>query len=321
MDQKRHQLKQLKERMVCTFSLCLGWFIAIQALTSVGLSQTPEASRDLIVQLRSQEGLLPFVGTCGAILRHQQMQRDTARALVAQGEAAVPEIERALASATQGNSGVAGNSGSIRWLLSAYATLMGSRAYPRLRALLEDRQAVGIRSHILDALAVGLNLTAYVASSSIPQRSLCGSPNPRDALSGLLFAWETGDTELLSIKVGPKAAAALAASRIAPSVLRMKNKAASGLLAVGFKFNNAGPWSTPIYALNAPDSEAPRLSSDLRIHIETSFATQGGTKCGDLRLEFALTSSLQGPMYMVDTEHIVELLQTVAGCANHTTTE
>ena len=98
--------------------------------------QTPA---ELVARVTSYSQPLA-VGTCGSFYAEQQPRIEAARALVAIGEPALPEINRAIASSTASGSIYVKRHFALnaKWLVIADAAIRRARAYPNLRAMMAD---------------------------------------------------------------------------------------------------------------------------------------------------------------------------------------
>ena len=148
-------------------------------------------------QDQSPSGLVKFlmrptdVGTtvsC-AIDYDTRINRAVAKALVSQGQAALPAVEQALDLLKKPGARYSVPPG-LYLLLYAYAKIQGQSAFPRLWDLNTDPELWPLEMDSSQAIALALGLTSYVPENLSLARILrCLGPQPRDALNQLILAW------------------------------------------------------------------------------------------------------------------------------------
>ncbi len=155
--------------LVIIFPLAVGVFFC----PSRGTSQTTRKTPAELVRSLSRDPRSPGDGffSCG-IREEQRLERSIALELVAQDQAAVPELERALRSIERerDRSRFSANGGL---LALAYAQIQEPAALPLLRRMLANPKGIGVSWLLLDdAVAVSLGITSYVSGSPIPRGPL-----------------------------------------------------------------------------------------------------------------------------------------------------
>ena len=269
------------------------------------------------------------------------------QSLIDLGPAAIPAIERAFDSLRRGT-GV-----DLRWLSYAYASILGTEAFPRLwsmrvkaswtTAQFADYSTFDrFKLDLDESIALSLGLTSWVASTSFPTRFVCRSQQPRDALDRLIFGWESGDAGQVEQSLGPAAKSALAsllAGRtwaglradlwpgstshiVEENTSEFPQSGAGSVIqqdgevpAIGYRFEIPHPWSAPESVLRF--GQYPDGSTP-RPELETQFATRSGDKCGSRRLRFLQVVSGSGPTnlaYVLDDSDLAGTLRLITYCA------
>jgi hypothetical protein len=274
---------------------------------------------------RPDSGLRSGVTSCGEAIRAAQDDRRAANSLVSLGVSAIPDIEKALSSLEK-NGGQSPVYFNGSWLLVTYAGILGPKAYPRLERMLGN-PTLGMERALGAAIAISLGLTSYVDSSSrIYERTIaCGAREPRDALDGLILAWERNDREALYASLGPVARAVLE-SRLTGQTWQQFRAGfwRGGLVrsvAVGYRLEASGSWAQPSMTLD----EAVALSRivvdvsaiPVNPQLEARFTDRKGQECGEQRVRFhTAQDSVRTLMYFVDSPDLVDLLRLVSNCAS-----
>jgi hypothetical protein len=126
------------------------------------------------------------------------------------GAAALPDLDKALDSLEQrGDESPFSQNG--RWLLLAYAKILGVSALPRLRRMIATPKP-GVFVHDLDrAIALSFKMTSYVSAiRHLTRKFYCSrTDEPRDALDQFILAWARGAREWLLTSMGSSGRAAL----------------------------------------------------------------------------------------------------------------
>jgi hypothetical protein len=244
------------------------------------------------------------------------------------GDAAVPDIEKALDLMVERES--RGQYLPNAWLLlNAYARIKGPGAYPRLRALLDDRRLESLRVGLDDATAVSFGLTSYVAHRPWTEVGFdyggpCGFPKPQSTLDQSILAflaWQGNARLAFERTLGPRAEAALTSMLNGRTWEALRTELwhgkARSAAAVGYR------WSGPEANLTLPPAlfpGTPKGSTDaLSPEIDTQFVTAAGAGCGSHRIKFSVAGD-GGPFsrlrFVVDSPDIEDLLRLIASCAS-----
>lgn len=231
----------------------------------------------------------------------------------------MPEIDNAITSVEQDGirSRFAPNAG---WLLYAFAKIKGTAAYPRLRGLVGEPKLGFLQDALRNSISVALSLTSYVDSARPPQRALCRDAEPRDALTQLIFAWETSDLQRLQSSLGTDAERALdlllKGTNWGTFRARVShNKAEGGV--IGYRLAGSGSWFEPEGASDAEATKPHAGGMSGLFEIDTLFKDRSGNICGDRRLKFREVS-VQGThfvKYLVDNPDLADVLSLVASCS------
>jgi hypothetical protein len=256
----------------------------------------------------------PFF-TCGSLGSEAAAGRRVATFLARLGQSAVPDIEQALTRIEERGrqSGFADNA---FWLLQAYAKADGPAALPRLSGMIANPNLGFLRSDLDAAAALALGLTSYVDSLRRPTVVICRPPEPRDALDGLVLAWQADDRASVEAALGPKARSALNGKFQEHLRAAFPPRKPGAALAIGYKFDVPGPWSQPVETL---DEQREGTSSDgaPSLSIETLFKNGSGGDCGRHRVQFLAPGTVSADgRYLVDNADIAELLKLVAYCSS-----
>ncbi len=148
-----------------------------------------------------------------AIDYETRVSRAAAKALVSQGQTALPSVEQALDVLKKPGARYNVPPG-LHWLLYAYAKIQGQSAFARLWDLNTDPELWPIKTETSQPIALALSLTSYMSDTLRLARTLrCLGPQPRDALNQLILAWEKDDREWFENALGQDATAALQALR------------------------------------------------------------------------------------------------------------
>jgi hypothetical protein len=257
--------------------------------------------------------------------------RGTAKAISDLGSAAVPEIERALASveAEGANSAYYKNSG---WLLLAYARTLGPLAGTRLRSMTRLAKFSDLSQSLDQAMALSLNLTSYVSgfdelSRPAKQKVYDGVDvdGPRWSLDPILRHWERGHLFDLSA-YGPLARSAMLALLSRRSRNDIKSQLWPGNAgieaSIGYRFRDVGMWAEPSETLADKSEYWPPLADEY--DIVTDFTDGYGKPCGSHRIKFltkrATGSSNDDPYaaraYMLNEPDMEGLIGVVGACVS-----
>jgi hypothetical protein len=293
--------------------LFCGVLLVLASGSAAGQRNEP-SSADLIKRLgqptlQDQMGLDP----CSSIRKH----RNEAMSLVKHGTSAVPDLERAIDS-IEAHGEESPFAVNARWLILPYAQILGRAAYPRLHRMTGDPKLLFLRSALDGAVAISLDLTAYVSDTGVPARVIhCDRrEEPRDALSGVILALERKDRQSLEANLGPNAKTALSSSLNESIWAELV-----GAGAVGYRFEASDQWSEPEDSLadNPRHGDGTLAQSDPE--IETLLKDRSGGNCGRRRIKFIrLPAGGAGDeRYVVDNADIGDLLRSITRCAGETT--
>ena len=274
--------------------------------------QTKEQSAsDLIKYLTYQTNRPEVVAvSCGVFATMDAENRAAAQSLVKLGASAIPDLEAAFDSIEQ--RGGASKSGyNAGWLLLSYAKIKGPAAFPRLRKMRGDPNFAFLDSSVDIAAALSLGVTSYASGWRQPaQEGVCTGPDPRKIFDRLILAWENNDREALEKNLGSSASAALDAllkgrswDALRAQLWRAKP---SDKIAVGYRFDVPGRWSTPVETLEDPDGAAWRIED---LDIDALFKDGSGKDCGRARIQF------RSPDFEIDNSDIGDLLRLISRCA------
>jgi hypothetical protein len=262
-----------------------------------------------------------------AIDNDSRVNRTAANVLVSQGSAALPAVEEALDSLKKPGARYNIPPG-VYWLLYVYAEIQGQSAFPRLWGLNTDPALWSLGRESSDAMALALGLTSYVTDTvSLTHVMRCLGPQPRDALSQLILAWEKGDQAWFESALGPGATAALQSLRKERSWAHMRASLwlakPSDHLAVGYRFILPGRLSAPemeFMGAAAGDSnvggiEVPQ-SKLAEFLLNTRFTDKNGKDCGTFEVKFQRRQSVPGYLgFLVDNSDLEGLLHLIGTCA------
>jgi hypothetical protein len=294
-------------------------------LQQVALGQSqdvPQTPSDLIRFLTYQSGrplnaaAKGLFFSCGAALTEYKADRPVAEALVNMGPRAVPDIETALNSIeTQGgDSAFAVNSD---WLLDVYARILGSAAFPRLRAMLSNPQLAYLRAGVAHAIALSLGITSYVPDSAEPgEIAPCsGVVEPQLRLDQLILAWERDDRQWVEANLGPTSIEALHRLLTGTSWQAVRAKIwkanLSRSVAVGYRFVTPGWWSS---VADEPFVAGTLERNPADPEIECIFTDSAGRACGTYRVKFLQTKN-HYTNYLVNSADVAGLLGVISSCA------
>lgn len=265
-------------------------------LVDSGWCQRGQSAEDLIEFLTYQSGrpgkellLLAGCGLSGANREDRQVES----ALIGLGASAVAPLEGAFDSLEEFGEESPFFPGHS-WLMNAYAHIKGPSACPRLWRMLSNRKTVPLESDIDSALAVALGLTSYVSdfSGMVSHAQGCQVFEPRDALDNLVL-----DCLQAGIRPGKR----------------------RGAVAVGYRFEIAGPWSPPRDRPEGTDAGIVVHMGPgellLRPEIDTIFKDSAGNDCGKHHIRFFTTPSFFH-LYLVDDPDLPGLVRLISSCAN-----
>lgn len=247
----------------------------------------------------------------------EQRKKDIVKALVAAGNDAIPQIERALESIEKLSRG-SEYTPNANFLLSAYAQTAGPTAVKRLLAMEDNIGLQFLRVALDDALAVSLDLTSYISSlHPSVRRSLCRDDEPRDALDQLIAAWLENDRNGLDGSLGPSAINALVSMTKKSSWHDVRAQLfahpESVPTAVGYQFEIPHPWSVAEMMRGTHPYVETASSHPV---LDTRFTTRSGVVCGRSRISFIRAVGLTSPrQYFVDQSDLRTLLEVISQCA------
>jgi hypothetical protein len=300
--------------------------LALQVLPICGTTHAAENTADLIRQLTYQsqrpakQAFLLGLSTCG----DREDDRAIARALLANGASAVPDIEKALGSLSREGelSRFAPNAGL---LIFVYSRLRGPAALPRLRAMMGNPRLRFLRAELDRSIAASLALTSYVSADRMPARVFhCGrSDEPRDALDLLILAWERHDRLWLDASLGPHGKAVLGMLTEGQDQGRRRARlwlgTTGGVVGVGYRLEMPGVWSQAEDLLSRPHPLGAGFPPS--ISLLAQFVNGAGGSCGDFQVKFQISSPDAGLAHLavtVDNDDLGELLHLIEACASQT---
>jgi hypothetical protein len=261
-----------------------------------GQPQDPSPSSLVKFLMRPTEPGVGITFSCG-IDDEARAKHAAAKALVRQGQAALPAVEEAID--LFGKNGGARSNAPPYLLFYVYAKIQGQSAFPRLWHLSSDPTLwpFGLEPPS-DAMALALGLTSYVPDTRSLARVLhCWGQQPRDALNQLILGWERGDEEWFESALGPDATAALKSLRKERDWATMRAELwpskSSGHTAVGYRFALEGQYSMPewnIIDAEYGDSDFTGLGAPLpesqEFPLTTQFTDKTGKRCGTFEVKF-----------------------------------
>lgn len=265
--------------------------------------------------------------TCGQS-EQDRREQSTVRAIVALGQVAIPDLERALDSiASLGKkSRFVSKAG---WLLLAYAKVQGPTASRRLQRMIATPELAFLRFNLDQAMALSLGLTSYVSGVRDPGIVFsCRFQQPRDPLDQLILSWIQNDRPQFEKNLGPYAKNALNSLLDQTSWESLRAELWQGNsdrgVGVGYVFETEGRWAEPEETLSAERSEFAGTADDLAHPVvQTRFNTSSGKDCGKMTVSFVGTVEGMvtggGPFipnaYLVDEPNIKGLLGLISSCA------
>jgi hypothetical protein len=267
------------------------------------------------------------MGLDGCQSADAEEERKAAKQLVKWGAAAIPLLEKSLDSIEEMGQQSEFASGA-RWLLPAYAEIMGPAARTRLR-----RMGVNAKLGFLDVAldqskAISLSITSYVSARRAPMRRfLCRRQQPQDDLDQLIMAWQRDDRQLLEGSLGPRARNALDSLLEGRTWEEFRAALWKGepIGGVGYHFNTPGQWSQPEGALTDEREHGDASTGGPSVDLDTAFKNSSGDDCGRRRVIFSTSlvsdksmAHVVGPfftIYLVDNPDLGALLRLIGSCA------
>lgn len=258
--------------------------------------------------------------------RSVDADRGAANSLVVLGPAVIPELESVfnVLDRQEQRTRVVLNS---KWLLFAYARILGPVAWQPLRAMANNPRLRYLSSDLDEALAIALDLTSYISASRIADDFVCCRPEePRHALNQLILGWLQGNRQWMEKALGPNARLALDSLVARRSWSEVRNETWHGVpgsdFALGYKFDGSDDWSKPEETLDQGLHDRRRFL-DLRQlpsdpNLITRFVGISGRGCGSLKIKFLripTTPAWLPSKYVVDDRDLGALLRTVTECA------
>ena len=303
--------------------LVLLWLLLFGASNGQGQPREMSAS-DLIRFLTYQAdrpqraAVLLGISGCGYVSE----DRAASLALVKEGVTAVREIEKALGSIeSMGEGSEFALNGA--WLLYSYASIKGPDAYPRLRHMAENPRLASFTLALDEALAISFGLTSYVSSTRAPLKvfNCRRTEDPRDAMDRLLLGLLRGDLALVDAAVTERTAALVNPMVRDRTLIAFGGQSGNGStgahLALGYRFEVAGPWGKPDELLtDAGATEASLLDSDV-VELGVVLTKDSGTPCSRQRVRFVRDDDRNGMArgYLIDEPKPQGLLQAISSCA------
>jgi hypothetical protein len=293
--------------------------LLLAAIFCANGQSTDASPSDLIKLLTRSDGQneygLRIDFSCGQAWADDQRNRKLADALVKNGVSALPDIEKALDAI--GDYGEQSKFAvNAQWLLEAYARIKGHFAFPRLRAMLDNRHFAFLQFALDDSVATSLGLTSFLSASRLlgVPRSCNPIQEPRDTLDQFVVAWVRGDRQYLEATLGPEAKAALQSligNRTWASVRAGMWRGRSGHnVAVGYRFETAGWWSEREQPLQVRlDTRSP-----VNPEVDTAFTNASGVECGRRRVKFVKSGGVR-VSYLIVNSDPEDLLQLITSCA------
>jgi hypothetical protein len=152
-------MKSNRHKVSVTAAVVLGTL-----LTSTGAGQMRDQSPSQLIafltyQSDDRRGK-PMTFSCGVF----KLDREAAKSLALIGEAAIPSIVEALDSIEKHGDESKYTVGA-GWLLSAFAKIQGTAAYPHLRQMIGEPKLSFSSLELDTAIALSLGLTSYVSAS------------------------------------------------------------------------------------------------------------------------------------------------------------
>ncbi len=245
--------------------------------------------------------------------------RAIAAALAHQGEAAIPELDRALDDVTKRgeNSRFFQNGG---WLAFAYARILGTAAVPRFRGMERRPGLVGLGRSLDQAVALSLGITSYVSSFGWHGSAvICRRGEPRDALDQLIFSLERNDRSQFESSLGPDARSALGQMLDGKSWESVRrefwHERPLGQGAVGYAFDIPGRWSEPEETLQASRGDEPAPVTSQDFGLDTQFKAGDGGDCARFTVKFRrVLEPTRADSYLVNNSDLAGLMRAIGGC-------
>jgi hypothetical protein len=309
-------------RFLCTAALLL-----LSIFAKGQTEQAPAQSADeLMSLLRDEHPIGP--STCGSRGTEYLREQDAAVRVVALGSAATPQVEAAVQSIETSG----GDWTHAWWLVHVYARMKGPAAFPVLSRMMHDPRLKDLRGSFDDSAALALGLTSYVDSAVVPSFGICDPFERRHGLNLVIFAWETGDLDMLWTHLGPHAVAALDSLLAKRSWQDLRRDLSAPVSAkdvlVGYGFDVPPPWGEPYEALESKVERLVRARAmplDEDAVLKTTFTDRSGSVCGRRSIAFATTDfrTLEhgarfegaGSKYFVDNADLADLLHLISACA------
>lgn len=255
-------------------------------------------------------------------------ERGQAMALLALGEAAIPQIEEALDSLQQGKT--QGTCGT-EWLLYTFARLRKETAYSRLKAMLSNPNLAPLSRGIENAMAVSLQLTSVVSSLGTPDErpgdtrpGIAGARSfgyvmPQDSLDRFLLGWIRDRKEDLEASLTPEARDTLRQAvtlRMWNSLRRSFREGLKGqVVEIGYRLR-LPPGRVDFPGPESPIDFNPPYQKEISGRVE--FYSQG-KNCAQQEVRFVdSTARTEDPSehiwrYLIATD-AATLLNTLRGC-------
>jgi len=283
------------------------WALLLSGLSAdLSVSQVQKMSPSDLVRFLTYQGDrpgksdLPFASGC-AVTEATRADLAAVQSLIEAGAQALPPIERELEAVERGE--YLPNAGR---LVYAYSKIRGPRAFSLLWRLSGNPRADSLMSALDDSLASTLSLTAYVSSNRLPGRVFyCGrSPQPADALSQLVLAWEKNDLPLVKASLGPNGTAALKTRLEHQTWEHMRREfwpsAGNKHVAIGYRFETTDSQLAPV--------DPPEIA----FAIQTLFTDKSGANCATRCVHFIRVKPID---YLVDDSDLIDLLRLIGSCA------
>ena len=264
----------------------------------------------------------PFVDSlngCGPHMRYLGL----ARSLADRGDAANPELLRALDSLERDGEQSDYQTNAHWWLL-AYARINGQQSYTRFKKMIQNPKLARMGSDLDLAIALALDLTSHVSASRPMVREFrCGrGDEPRDALDRLLLGWLKGDRRWFESALSQKARAAvrpLWANTGLATWSGGQNLLGWGMVAsVGYRLESPGRWGEPEQTLEYHRARQNDDSVSTRFVLRARFVDREMRRCPAIPVHF-LQIPIRGTpsrTYLVDDTRVEGLLQAVITCTH-----
>lgn len=257
---------------------------------------------------------------CGSIER----DRVHARAIVALGGAAIPELEKAMSSILSfgERSPFAYNSG---WLLLSSARIQGAKSFPRLKQLARSKRLEFLGHEIDRAIALSLGITSYISLSRVVTLNLfCHrSMEPRDALDQLILGWGRGDLTQFESSLGPRAKSIFEGWKGGRDWSAFRTEFGLGApdlnSAVGYRLLVRGRWAEPEETLeqNRELGDSLPLSEQGDFEVIARFLDADGKVCGTRPVRFVrstIGNKSLAASYKIDNTDLKLLLGQLNSC-------